>query len=165
VVGPEPSAPTHGGRKVGAPLPLPVRQPQRCLPGSRHLWGERQSRRFLSPAALLFWPRPAYIRHRRGSLNCSHATRRGGLGQTSRRCRSYCAEPRAALPLLDRADDRITTKLLQCMGPLLALSGHSVSTRQCPLLGVKRTWRLTVRMSAFDPKRTSSGLTFCSPVC
>jgi hypothetical protein len=42
----------------------------------------------------------------------------------------------------------------QC--PLLALSGHSASTRQCPLLGVKRTSHLTGAMSAFDPKQTLS---------
>jgi hypothetical protein len=36
----------------------------------------------------------------------------------------------------------------------LALSGHSYRTHQCPLWGVKRTWRLHREMSAYDPKRT-----------
>jgi hypothetical protein len=30
----------------------------------------------------------------------------------------------------------------------------SLGATPCPLLGVKRTWRLTGRMSAYDPKRT-----------
>ena len=37
---------------------------------------------------------------------------------------------------------------------LLALSGHSRLTDQCPLSGVKQTSRLDAFMSAFDPKRT-----------
>jgi hypothetical protein len=36
----------------------------------------------------------------------------------------------------------------------LALSGHRLVHSTCPLLGVKRTWRFALRMSAFDPKRT-----------
>jgi triphosphatase len=32
-----------------------------------------------------------------------------------------------------------------------------IGTRECPLLGVKRTWLLQCAMSAFDPKRTLSG--------
>jgi hypothetical protein len=42
----------------------------------------------------------------------------------------------------------------RCMSPVLALSGHRGRAQQCSLLGVKRTWWLTARMSAFDPKRT-----------
>jgi hypothetical protein len=42
--------------------------------------------------------------------------------------------------------------------PLLALSGHSNDTSECPLLGVKQTSRFALQMSAFDPKRTSSNL-------
>src|SRR6266550_1613449 len=40
---------------------------------------------------------------------------------------------------------------------LLALSGHCVRDIQCPLSGVKRSWRLHCEMSANanDPKRTS----------
>jgi hypothetical protein len=38
--------------------------------------------------------------------------------------------------------------------PLLAQSGHSPLHRTCPLLGVKRTCRVALHMSAFDPKRT-----------
>jgi hypothetical protein len=34
------------------------------------------------------------------------------------------------------------------------LSGHSMSTRKCPLLGVKRTLVGRAPMSASDPKRT-----------
>jgi hypothetical protein len=41
--------------------------------------------------------------------------------------------------------------------PLLAQSRHWAVTRRCPLLGVKRTWRFQSVMSAFDPKRKSSG--------
>ena len=39
--------------------------------------------------------------------------------------------------------------------PLLALSGHAELHCTCPLSGVKRTWRLQCKTSAFDPKRTS----------
>ena len=38
--------------------------------------------------------------------------------------------------------------------PLLALSGHRLVRCTCPLLGVKRTWRFALHMSAYDPKRT-----------
>jgi hypothetical protein len=38
----------------------------------------------------------------------------------------------------------------------LAQSGHPSLHRTCPLLGVKRTWRLHYEMSAYDPKRTIS---------
>ena len=37
---------------------------------------------------------------------------------------------------------------------LLALFGHPTRTDECPLLGVKRTWRARAVMSANDPKRT-----------
>ena len=42
----------------------------------------------------------------------------------------------------------------QC--PLLAQSGHEPVHRTCPFLGVKRTCRFALQMSAFDPKRTSN---------
>jgi hypothetical protein len=45
--------------------------------------------------------------------------------------------------------------------PLLALSGHPSSADQCPLSGVKRTWRIAVQMSAFDPKRTLGQWKIC----
>ena len=38
--------------------------------------------------------------------------------------------------------------------PLLALSGHRLVHRTCPLLGVKRTCRFAPQMSAYEPKRT-----------
>jgi hypothetical protein len=38
--------------------------------------------------------------------------------------------------------------------PLLAQSGHPDTLDQCPLLGVKRTCKVSGLMSAFDPKRT-----------
>ena len=41
----------------------------------------------------------------------------------------------------------------QC--PLLALSGHSGASDQCPLLGVKRTSQLDRVMSVFDAERKS----------
>jgi hypothetical protein len=44
----------------------------------------------------------------------------------------------------------------------MALSGHSVNTRQCPLLGVKRTSRLMVKMSATIEV---AGNTYCLPAC
>jgi hypothetical protein len=62
-------------------------------------------------------------------------------------CATIAARPR-------RRGDRITTKLLHCMSPLLALSGHPAVVRQCLLLGVKQTSRLIDAMSAFDPKQT-----------
>ena len=37
--------------------------------------------------------------------------------------------------------------------PLLALSGHELVHRTCPLLGVKRTSLFALHMSAYDPKR------------
>ena len=42
--------------------------------------------------------------------------------------------------------------------PLLALSKHSAHCSKCPLLGAKRTCLVASQMSAFDPKRTSVGL-------
>src|SRR6516165_6847417 len=42
--------------------------------------------------------------------------------------------------------------------PLLAQSGHHDRAKPCPLLGVKRTLHRALRMSAFDPKRTSTGI-------
>jgi putative ABC transport system substrate-binding protein len=45
-------------------------------------------------------------------------------------------------------------RLLHCICPLLAQSGHRGALNQCPLLGVKRTSRGRTPMSAFDPKRT-----------
>jgi hypothetical protein len=41
--------------------------------------------------------------------------------------------------------------------PPLALSGHLHLHRECLLSGVKRTSRLAVTMSAYDPKRTLTG--------
>jgi hypothetical protein len=38
--------------------------------------------------------------------------------------------------------------------PLLALFGHPAYADERPLLGVKRSWRGLVSMSANDPKRT-----------
>jgi hypothetical protein len=52
------------------------------------------------------------------------------------------------------AQGRHPDRLSQC--PLLAQSGHHDAPNQCPLLGVKRTLRQLVAMSAFDPKRTST---------
>ena len=46
----------------------------------------------------------------------------------------------------------------QC--PLLALSGHGLVHCTCPLLGVKRTCRFALQMSAYDPKRTSTRARF-----
>ena len=43
--------------------------------------------------------------------------------------------------------------------PLLALSGHSEASHQCPLSGVKRTLFERASMSANDPKRTSNSIT------
>ena len=40
----------------------------------------------------------------------------------------------------------------QC--PLLALSGHLLLHRSCPLSGAKRTWPVAAHTSAYDPKRT-----------
>src|ERR1017187_5505674 len=41
------------------------------------------------------------------------------------------------------------------MSPLLAQSGQSSRTRECPLLGVNRTSRRLVTTSAYDPERKS----------
>ena len=42
----------------------------------------------------------------------------------------------------------------------LALNGHSNATRECPLLGVKRTSLPHRKMSANDPMRTSARIRF-----
>jgi hypothetical protein len=42
---------------------------------------------------------------------------------------------------------------------LLAQSGHPCLHRTRPLLGVKRTYRFALQMSANDPKRTSTDVT------
>jgi hypothetical protein len=39
---------------------------------------------------------------------------------------------------------------------IMALSGHSIDTRKCPLSGVKRTSGLRAFISAHYPKRTSA---------
>ena len=49
--------------------------------------------------------------------------------------------------------------------PLLAQSGHPELHRTCPLLGVKRTWRFALQMSAFDPKRTSRPVSVSGQLC
>ena len=36
----------------------------------------------------------------------------------------------------------------------MALSGHELVQRTCPLLGAKRTYVFASQISAFDPKRT-----------
>jgi hypothetical protein len=51
------------------------------------------------------------------------------------------------------------TWTLMGLCPLVALSGHRCGTQQCPLLGVKRTWRFQSVMSALasmDPPRSSN---------
>jgi hypothetical protein len=52
------------------------------------------------------------------------------------------------LSLVSRADQviELTTKLLQCMSPLLAQSGHADRPASCPLSGVKRTSRASSRL-------------------
>jgi hypothetical protein len=42
----------------------------------------------------------------------------------------------------------------------LAQSGHADGVQQCPLLGVKRTWRFQSVMSPNDPNRTVRGFRF-----
>src|SRR5690348_4440869 len=42
--------------------------------------------------------------------------------------------------------------------PLLAQSRHGRVTQPVSLLGVKRTWRFAMHMSAYDPKRTMEPL-------
>ena len=39
------------------------------------------------------------------------------------------------------------------VGPL---KQNGIGRQECPLLDVKRTWRVALQMSAYDPKRTSS---------
>ena len=54
--------------------------------------------------------------------------------------------------IFNRSQTSLSNRPHQC--PLLALSGHAELRCTCPLLGVKRTWRFALHMSAFDPKRT-----------
>ncbi len=57
-------------------------------------------------------------------------------------------------------------RIRECLGSsrakclLLAQSKHPTVSRQCPVLGVKRTWRFQCAMSAFDPYREAS-VRFC----
>src|SRR5215469_32678 len=48
------------------------------------------------------------------------------------------------------ATDRVGLSLLRCVSLLLAQSGHTNVSAVCPLLGVKRTWPLSIISSAFD---------------
>src|SRR5215472_8039499 len=48
--------------------------------------------------------------------------------------------------------------LLHCMSPLLAQSGHPEMSALCPLSGVERTKSKQDALSAYDPKRTNTGL-------
>src|SRR5215467_13824770 len=57
------------------------------------------------------------------------------------------------LPSRSRGLDEYGLQTPVC--PLLAQSGSDCA-QQCPLLGVKRTCKVSGSMSAFDPKRTSS---------
>jgi hypothetical protein len=72
------------------------------------------------------------------------------LGQIAARNRSFPESATRHEPLIRHS----SAALLQCMSLLLAQSGHSESTRRCPLSGVKRTSDGHAPMSAFDPKRT-----------
>ena len=47
--------------------------------------------------------------------------------------------------------------------PLLALSGHALVHRTCPLLGVKRTWFSRRKMSAYDLRRKVSMPVWSNP--
>ena len=42
--------------------------------------------------------------------------------------------------------------MLQCMSPLVALSGHRFGRRACPFLGVKQTSLVRDRVSVNDPR-------------
>jgi LysE type translocator len=65
---------------------------------------------------------------------------------------------------IDRMAIPIAIKLSLNSTPLLALSGHSSGTAQCQLSRVKRTSRLALKMSAFDPKRASSPEKWCAMI-
>jgi CheY-like chemotaxis protein len=59
------------------------------------------------------------------------------------------------LPIMDGyTATSMVARLLRCICPLLAQSGHFENEFQCPLLGVKRTLGGNPGMSAFEPKRT-----------
>ena len=46
---------------------------------------------------------------------------------------------------------------------IMMLFGQIACAAQCPLLGVKRTWRFALHMSAYDQKRTSVSGSSLSP--
>jgi two-component system cell cycle response regulator DivK len=72
-------------------------------------------------------------------------------------CDGYVPEPYSPRQLLAKISSACPNKcarLLQCMSPLLAQSGHPTVVCQCPLLGVRQTSHFQRVMSAFDPKRT-----------
>jgi len=54
----------------------------------------------------------------------------------------------------DQIEEDAARRVLQCMSPLLALSGHARRVGRCPLSGAKRTWLKDGDMSAYDPIRT-----------
>jgi hypothetical protein len=53
--------------------------------------------------------------------------------------------------------------LLQCMGPLMAQSGHGDRAEPRLLLGAKRTSRKPPRLSAYDPNRSFQIISMASP--
>src|SRR6516165_7762514 len=69
------------------------------------------------------------------------------------RCSARSFDAAALATLTRRAEDIVWAgPYAEC--PLLAQSGHSTTEFRCPLLGVKRTCKVSGSMSAFDPKRT-----------
>jgi hypothetical protein len=71
--------------------------------------------------------------------------------------RKYAAELVAHHGAIGTACPRQRGDRLAGRCPLLAQSGHHDRANPCPLLGVKRTCKVSGSMSASDPKRTLRG--------
>ena len=132
----------------------------RLSPARSGRWPDQLRRRF----ELVLSPRGLFC----GQDSARHAARRtaGGIpdqddvvdqSQDGKGARYYGAADAVGSR---RRGDRVGVECL-----LLALSGHSSGSQQCPLSGVKRTLIGRTKMSAYDPKAASARSKFlrCSP--
>src|SRR5262249_34555281 len=87
-----------------------------------------------APGKLSQWERPRQKRPKIADLSVIARERNG--------CRAAWLAPSFCM---------IETILQEfTLHPLLALTGHALVHRKCPLSGVKRTWAGAVQMSAYD---------------
>jgi hypothetical protein len=103
----------------------------------------------ISPSAMGF---PPYHASWSAKISCRpHSDRRDACGRSSSLIFNESSRLFDDLNLeWFRHDNPLSLQI----PPLLALFGHPTWTDECPLSGVKRTWRGLVSMSAYDPKQT-----------